>query len=625
MPRQQRGDESTHPAGNYIIINGKRRELSHHARDFSLITRKSNAKRRHYKTRKPFRNTPDAYVWPLNQTARRVSVEKDELRDKLMQQVRDNKGIAHHIYQFNDTGEELLITDRIFLTLHDNNAVTAEAIRRQYKLKSEGTSGRAYIFKVTGSTGSNPLKTANTIAELPEVEACIPELLIPMQSSSLCGAAVPALTTLTETYKMFDRQWYLTTDSIEDESSIKKSASIHAEEAWREAGFGSPDIVIAIIDDGFDIPQPNQPLSGHGAFRNKPIHPDSHDFSGNEDSDPRSQGGDRHGTPVASLATASSDGNGMLGVAPCCTLLPLRIELGSNNILEMVLKALRYASKRADVVNCSIAMYPSSAELHLSHPTFAEQVSELARSGGRRPGKGLVIVFSAGNHDAPTFLNEEDNKTGVKYIFHNGFGHEFREIEKDNVIHSGYPEIEGLVVVGGMSSLMRKAGYSNWGKHLTVAAPSDNGHEIKKAGSVVPENVRNIFGPVEYRGASLVAAVNREGHGRSAAPRATNVSLPGLDSINYTLEFGGTSGAAAIVTGVVALMLSANPNLSAEQVISILKSTADKEDLDFNLDLPGDPNLQGLLGNFVAGHSRFFGSGKVNAFEAVKKAIAEPA
>jgi subtilisin-like proprotein convertase family protein len=68
-------------------------------------------------------------------------------------------------------------------------------------------------------------------------------------------------------------------------------------------------------------------------------------------------------------------------------------------------------------------------------------------------------------------------------------------------------------------------------------------------------------------------------------------------------------------------MLSVNPELSASEVRSILMATADRN-LDTVPDLPNDPNLQAKTGEFVAGRSLFFGSGKVNAFRAVSRARA---
>ncbi|MBP9075835.1 MAG: SPOR domain-containing protein, partial [Haliscomenobacter sp.] len=71
-------------------------------------------------------------------------------------------------------------------------------------------------------------------------------------------------------------------------------------------------------------------------------------------------------------------------------------------------------------------------------------------------------------------------------------------------------------------------------------------------------------------------------------------------------HFGGTSGATPLVAGICALMLSANPNLSAREVKEILIQTADKI---------GSPS------EYIAGHSRKYGYGRVNAERAVAEAL----
>ena len=76
----------------------------------------------------------------------------------------------------------------------------------------------------------------------------------------------------------------------------------------------------------------------------------------------------------------------------------------------------------------------------------------------------------------------------------------------------------------------------------------------------------------------------------------------GYDPTNYYAEFNGTSSATPHVAGIVALMLSVNPELSPSEVKDILQTTA--EDL-------GDP-----------GFDSFFGYGRVNAKRAVAAALA---
>ncbi len=75
---------------------------------------------------------------------------------------------------------------------------------------------------------------------------------------------------------------------------------------------------------------------------------------------------------------------------------------------------------------------------------------------------------------------------------------------------------------------------------------------------------------------------------------------------NYT-DFNGTSSATPIVAGIAGLVLSANPDLPESTVRVIIKETADK------------------VGNvpYFKGHNDRMGFGRVNAFNAVKAALAQ--
>lgn len=76
---------------------------------------------------------------------------------------------------------------------------------------------------------------------------------------------------------------------------------------------------------------------------------------------------------------------------------------------------------------------------------------------------------------------------------------------------------------------------------------------------------------------------------------------PGLYS-----HFEGTSGSTPLVAGVCALMLSANPDLTAAEVRNILETTADKV---------------GSANEYTNGHSIRFGYGRVNADRAVAESL----
>jgi len=80
-----------------------------------------------------------------------------------------------------------------------------------------------------------------------------------------------------------------------------------------------------------------------------------------------------------------------------------------------------------------------------------------------------------------------------------------------------------------------------------------------------------------------------------------------------TTDFGGTSGATPQVAGIAGLMLSVSPNLTRNQVQTLLERTADK--------------IDATNANYgpITGFSNTHGHGRVNAYEAVLAAVIENA
>jgi len=129
----------------------------------------------------------------------------------------------------------------------------------------------------------------------------------------------------------------------------------------------------------------------------------------------------------------------------------------------------------------------------------------------------------------------------------------------------------GVIGVAGANDRDRRPNYSSWGQHIDIAAPTGGG-----GGSFLWTT--DIVGDDGYNGAG--------------------------DKNEYTPSMSGTSGAAPIVAGTVALMISANVRLHEEQVRQVLCDTADKIDL--------------ANGEYDAsGRSTFYGCGRVNAGAAV--------
>lgn len=130
-----------------------------------------------------------------------------------------------------------------------------------------------------------------------------------------------------------------------------------------------------------------------------------------------------------------------------------------------------------------------------------------------------------------------------------------------------------VITVGAMANTGRRADFSQYGSNLFVVAPSNGG----------------TLGIT------------------TTASRGTGDLLNG----DYTSGFGGTSSATPLVSGVVALMLQANPNLGYRDVMNILARTSRKVDpSNFNW----TTNAVGLNINPE------YGFGMVDAFAAVNMA-----
>lgn len=588
MQNEEKPQNLPEDSGSYIIVDNKVWGLSRHPSDFSVEEECEAVQSRISSSD----DNPQAAVKKLAIGMCRVSVEEQGKRDILMQNVRQ-QSVAHHIYQIEETGEEIKITDRINLVLHDNDPEEVLKIIQEHKLVLEDRDEETCLLKVTDYSNSNPVRIANAIFRRDRVKSCVPEILFPMRAAS-APAAVPGLSTLAGKYELFEQQWYLTRHSFSGNPS-EVNASINVHGAWekvQEQGgkFEESNIVIAVIDDGFDLKDDFD--FRHLAFAKTRIDEVNmfNVVENDNDVTPKKNAINFHGTCVASLIVANGDESEILGVAPGCKLLPIRADISSDAKPGDLLRAFNIASRHAHVVNCSFSSGISEFPFVSCHSYFVKKLSRMIKEGGKDR-HGLVIVFAAGNDNVPISMSGAENKTGIKRTVSLGNLSVADVIPAGKAVYGGYPEIPGVVVVGAMSSLKRKAFYSNWGKQLTVTAPSSSDH-----------------------GLPVVAANNRVGIGDNLTP------MDGHE--DYTEQFGQTSAAAAIVSGVVGLMLSVNPKLTPADVCRILKDSADREGLDMKLEPDEASNLQGLdVGFDDDKHSIIFGGGKVDALAAVKAAL----
>lgn len=350
---------------------------------------------------------------------------------------------------------------------------------------------------------------------------------------------------------------------------LASGAHVDAPKAW-DLTRGDRSVIVAIIDDAIDIE--------HGDFKgtNKIVAPK--DFKG-RDTNPMPEGGDNHGTACAGVAVAEENGSGVVGIAPACSLMPIRMSssLDDSAIEELFNWAV---DNGASVISCSwgptAINYPLSLRQRLA-------LQKAATEG--RNGKGCVVLFAAGNANRP--INGRVNERGWPSNNPNGETHWF----------DGFASSEYVIAVAACNSLNKKSAYSNWGKEISICAPSNNGHPVMGFSMTYPR-IESAF----------------PGRGIFTTDR---LGARGYDSTDYTDDFGGTSSACPLAAGVAALVLSANPELSAAAVKDVLQRTADKI-----VDGAADPQFGFFYGSYnEVGHSPWFGYGKVNAYKAVNEAL----
>jgi subtilisin family serine protease len=488
-----------------------------------------------------------------------------ERLEAALAQLRENPAMlyASHVYALEASpgtyvylANQLTVqfTPQLTITQIESTAKSLGLIRSHALTGSTNT----YCFLVGPAARQNPLKLANQLVRMPSVLLAEPNIIL---------ATAPLYRPSDSRYL---EQWHLFHRGGPD---LATNSHVWAEKAW-DITRGSRSVVIAITDDGFDLAHPD--LQGAG----KIVAP--RDLK-NRDDLPTPADRENHGTAVAGVALAEETGEGIVGIAPGCSLMPIQTTgfLDDDSIEQIFGWAVKQG---ADVISCSWS--PASVYFPLSR-RISQAINQAATQG--RQGKGCVVLFSAGNANRPVEGKVEE------------LGWPRNLIKGLTNWLSGFAIHPDVITVSACTSLNRKAAYSNWGRHISVAAPSNN----------APPNMSLSEGTV-----NTGPPISQVLPGR-AVLTSDRTGSAGYTTNDYT-GFGGTSSACPLVAGIAGLMLSVNPDLTAGEVKQILQSSADKI-----VDKEPDPQLGQSYGTYDGnGHSFWFGYGKVNAYAAVKAAQA---
>lgn len=232
--------------------------------------------------------------------------------------------VGTHVYHTSDDGVPFVPTGQIFLIFKDNSSKRdCQKLIEQHGLEILETRGENTLIVQTTSESSNPVKVAAALQQSPLVDTAEPDLATPAKMSAFVMPSDP----------LIPLQWHLQNSGELDGSTwgLKSGADARVLAAWQRAEtLGSRDVIVAVIDDGFDLGHPD--LAGAG----KVVAP--WDFTRNTDSprpefsdnypqwnpDQQAWIGDWHGTACAGVAVGSAESTGIVGAAPDCRLMPIR-------------------------------------------------------------------------------------------------------------------------------------------------------------------------------------------------------------------------------------------------------------------------------------------------------------
>ena len=295
---------------------------------------------------------------------------------------------------------------------------------------------------------------------------------------------------------------------------------INVEPVWAE-GINGEGVNIAVVDDGLyftheDLATNVNPTLNH-----------NYQTSGRDIYEPF----EHHGTNVAGIIAARDNGTGVRGVAPRATIYGYNYLAGDRQQFQDINRADAMARNRV-ITAVSNNSWGSVDGPGLSQ---ANRLWKLAVDSGVREGydgKGVFYVFAGGNGGSGHRENPDGTPIGGHFDNVKGRG--------DDSNLDGLANYYAVTAVCAVNDEGARSVYSEKGANLWVCAPSKDGWEQ------------------EYRGHRGIVTTE--------------------NSDRYRKDFGGTSAAAPIVSGVAALLRDANPDLTWRDLKLVLAASARKND-----------------------------------------------
>ena len=321
------------------------------------------------------------------------------LLEKLNEQ--NNIRYATPFLEYTKDGVLQGITDRLIVQLKDNhvnnniagkNKLTSLAFQYSLQIIPKPEWGQGiYVVQFSQPTLYSVLELARAFTESGQFTYAEPDFLRLLKPFSKDP--------------FYSKQWSLDNTGSNEQYGGVPGADMDISCAWNTTK-GSPDVKVAIIDEGVDLIHPdlvNNLLAGYDAVFNN---------SGtiiNTAGGPQANSNDAHGTACAGIVAAEGDNNrGIAGVAPLSKIIPVRIAYtdqgywvaSSTWIADGINWAWSVAG--ADVLSNSWGGGSSSGLIN--------KAIERASTEGRG-GLGAAVFFAAGNSNGDVVYPASKNES----------------------------------------------------------------------------------------------------------------------------------------------------------------------------------------------------------------------
>jgi subtilisin family serine protease len=274
---------------------------------------------------------------------------------------------------------------------------------------------------------------------------------------------------------LFDYVKTFNDPKLKDNTANWYLKAININKAWEQTT-GNNQIVIAVIDNGFDL--------NHPELKGKAVKP-YNVIDKTTDVRPSKE---NHGTHVASTIVAKGDNNqGLVGICPDCSFMPIKVEDQNRMITNTyIIDAILYAIKnKADVINLSLGMQiPMGLNIPLQEQKeyinsnakdeeeFWNDLFEYASQ------KNVSCVLAAGNSNILT-----------------GF--------------DPFQRAKATIKVGAINQNGQKASFSNFGTLTTIYAPGTTIYGAKPGNSYQVLEGTSMAAPIVSGFVGLIKSKNK--------------------------------------------------------------------------------------------------------------------